>query len=702
MEVKRDILWRVYLSFLGIVVVCIIVLWKAFYIQEFEGKDWRRLADSLHTAIQDVDAERGTIYSEDGEMLSTSLPKYDIYIDFMADGLREKNGKRFKDNIDSLAISLANLFGDRKAAEYKRDLQRAYATKDRYYLLKKKISFQQFQQLRTFPLVRLGRNKSGFIADVVPQRLTPFGLLANRTIGLSREDSTKNVGLEKTYDSVLRGESGKRLIKYVAGGVRVPVEGSEIEPENGKDIVTTIDVNIQDIAENALMDMMTKNEALQGSCIVMEVQTGKIKAIANLGLHNGSYYEMDNYAIKTSEPGSTIKLITLMNALEDKYVKITDNINIGGGTWDLDGRTIKDDHHSPEVVTIKEAFAHSSNVAMSKLAYQFYVKNPQQYYEHFEKLGLTKKSGLDLKEEFRPTVKNPANKKTWHFQTLASMGFGYDIMLSPIQLLMVYNAVANNGKMMKPYLVSRIEKDGQVLRTIQPQVVNEKICSDETLRQLKECLEEVVISGTGKPVFQGVTYKVAGKTGTAKVNDGVYKYTDGVYQAAFTGYFPAENPKYSCIVVIKNKPHAANYYGGAVAGTVFREISDKLYVLNLQQPNNLAAQKRDSSFYRFVGMKNDVQQVSQPFNIPFNNSGNALWLSVVNDSIDNRMWRMNAIADAGKVVPDVKGYGLKDAINLLENKGLKVVIKGRGKVIAQSILPGTTVNKGQQIIIQLA
>ncbi|RTL58709.1 MAG: PASTA domain-containing protein [Sphingobacteriales bacterium] len=702
MEVKRDILWRVYLSFLGIVVVCIIVLWKAFYIQEFEGKDWRRLADSLHTAIQDVDAERGTIYSEDGEMLSTSLPKYDIYIDFMADGLREKNGKRFKDNIDSLAISLANLFGDRKAAEYKKDLQRAYATKDRYYLLKKKISFQQFQQLRTFPLVRLGRNKSGFIADVVPQRLTPFGLLANRTIGLSREDSTKNVGLEKTYDSVLRGESGKRLIKYVAGGVRVPVEGSEIEPENGKDIVTTIDVNIQDIAENALMDMMTKNEALQGSCIVMEVQTGKIKAIANLGLHNGSYYEMDNYAIKTSEPGSTIKLITLMNALEDKYVKITDNINIGGGTWDLDGRTIKDDHHSPEVVTIKEAFAHSSNVAMSKLAYQFYVKNPQQYYEHFEKLGLTKKSGLDLKEEFRPTVKNPANKKTWHFQTLASMGFGYDIMLSPIQLLMVYNAVANNGKMMKPYLVSRIEKDGQVLRTIQPQVVNEKICSDETLRQLKECLEEVVISGTGKPVFQGVTYKVAGKTGTAKVNDGVYKYTDGVYQAAFTGYFPAENPKYSCIVVIKNKPHAANYYGGAVAGTVFREISDKLYVLNLQQPNNLAAQKRDSSFYRFVGMKNDVQQVSQPFNIPFNNSGNALWMSVVNDSIDNRMWRMNAIADAGKVVPDVKGYGLKDAINLLENKGLKVVIKGRGKVIAQSILPGTTVNKGQQIIIQLA
>ena len=701
MEIKRDILWRVYLGFLVIVALCIIVLGKAFYIQRFEGKYWKSMADSLHTAIQDVEAERGTIYSEDGQMLSTSLPKYDVYIDFMADGLREKGGKRFKDNIDSLSICLTNLFSDQKATEYKKQLQRAYSIKDRYYLLKKKISFQQYRLLREFPLVKLGRNKSGFIADVVPQRLTPFGLLANRTIGLSREDSTKNVGLEKTYDSILRGESGKRLIKYIAGGVRVPVEGSEIEAENGRDIVSTIDVNIQDIAENALMDMMVKNEALQGSCIVMEVQTGKIKAIANLGLHNGNYYEIDNYAVKTSEPGSTIKLITLMNALEDKYVKITDNINIGGGTWNLDGRTIRDDHHSPEVITIKEAFAHSSNVAMSKLAYQYYVKNPQQYYEHFEKLGLTKRSGLDLKEEFRPTVKNPSNKKIWHFQTLASMGFGYDIMLSPIQLLSIYNAVANNGKLMKPYLVSRIEKDGQVVRTIEPQVMNEKICSEETLRQLKECLEAVVIEGTGKPVFTGASYKVAGKTGTAKVNDGVYKYDDGVYQAAFTGYFPADNPKYSCIVVIKNKPHAANYYGGAVAGTVFRTISDKLYVLNLQQPNNLTVQKRDSSFYRFVGLNNDVQKVSAPFNIPFNNSGNALWLNVVNDSIDNRVWRMNSIADAGRVVPDVKGFGLKDAINMLENKGLKVVVKGRGRVVAQSLLPGTKVNKGQQIIIQL-
>ncbi|HET9055802.1 MAG TPA: penicillin-binding protein [Chitinophagaceae bacterium] len=692
-----------YLSFLGIVLLCIIVLSQAFYIQRFEGKYWSGLADSLHTAIQDIDAERGTIYSEDGQMLSTSLPKYDIYIDFMADGLREKKGKRFKDNIDSLAVRLANLFKDQSAKEYKSQLQKAYNLKDRYYLLKKKISFEQYQSLREFPLVRLGKNKSGFIADVVPQRLTPFGLLANRTIGLSREDSTKNVGLEKTYDSVLKGESGKRLIKYIAGGVRVPVEGSEIEPENGKDIITTIDINIQDIAENALMDMMVKNEALEGSCIVMEVQTGKIKAIANLGYLYGKYYEWDNYAVKTSEPGSTIKLITLLNVLEDKYVTISDNINTGGGKWEIDGRIVRDDHDGPEVITIKEAFSHSSNVAMSKLAYQYYIKNPQRYYQHFEKLGLTKRSGIDLKEEFRPTVKNPANKKVWHYQTLVSMGFGYDIMLSPLQLLTVYNAVANNGKMMKPYLVSRIEKDGQAIKIMEPVALNEKICSNETLTQLKECLEAVVTEGTAKNIFETTPYKVAGKTGTAKVNDGKFKYTDGVYQSAFTGYFPANNPQYSCIVVIKNKPHAALYYGSTVAGTVFKNIADKLYALNLQQPgDNLIAQKKDSTLCRFVGLNTDVKSIKSFYKFLINNPGNSSWLNVVNDSADNRNWIASPLIDNVPVVPDVKGFGLKDAIYILENKGLKVIVKGKGKVVAQSVLPGTTINKGQTIMIQLA
>jgi cell division protein FtsI (penicillin-binding protein 3) len=326
------------------------------------------------------------------------------------------------------------------------------------------------------------------------------------------------------------------------------------------------------------MRTMTTNEALEGTCIVMEVATGKIKAIANLSrTQEGTYFEKDNFALRTSEPGSTIKLVTLFAALEDKHVTINDHITINGGRWNLNGRNIVDDHHGPEVITIKNSFAQSSNVAMSKLAYQYYTNDPKKYYRHLKNLHLTSKTGIELNEEFKPLVKNPNTAKYWHPQTLASWGFGYEIMLSPLQLLMVYNAVANNGKMMKPYLLNEVRSYGTVVQKNEPTVLNEQIGSASTIRQLQECLKEVCISGTGKLIFANSPYKVAGKTGTAKVNDGKFKYGDGVYQSAFAGYFPADHPKYSIIVVVKNKPHAANYYGGSVAAPVFREIADHLF-----------------------------------------------------------------------------------------------------------------------------
>ncbi|HRN56366.1 MAG TPA: penicillin-binding transpeptidase domain-containing protein, partial [Agriterribacter sp.] len=482
MEIKKDILWRVYLCFLGIVVLSLCVIGKAFYIQQFQGDHWKSLSDSLHLEYRTLDADRGTIYSEDGSMLSTSIPFFDIRIDFMADGLREKDGKRFKENIDSLSAGLADIFKDKSPAAYKKILETGYRKKARYFLLKKKVSFEQYQALRELPLVRQGRNKSGFIAEDMEKRLTPFGLLANRTIGLSRSyvDHNKqvvaqNVGLEKTYDSLLKGVSGKRLVRRISGGAFVPVEGSEIEPENGKDIVTTLDVNIQDITQTALMRMMVFNEALEGCAIVMEVATGKIKAIANLGrMPDGSYFESDNFALKTSEPGSTVKLITLLSVLEDRYVTTSDMIDINNGSWVLNGRHIRDAERSPKsLLTIKESFEHSSNVAMAKLAYNYYSKKPAQFIKHYEALHLTGRTGIDLKEEFKPLVKNPT-RKDWHLQTLPSMGFGYELMLSPLQLLMVYNAVANEGKLMKPYLVNKVEKDGNLLHEFEPQVLNNR------------------------------------------------------------------------------------------------------------------------------------------------------------------------------------------------------------------------------------
>ncbi|MFT3749671.1 MAG: penicillin-binding protein [Agriterribacter sp.] len=708
MEVKKDILWRVSLCFLGIVALSLFIIGKAFYIQQVQGEYWKSMSDSLHLSYRTLDADRGTIYSEDGSMLSTSIPFFDIHIDFMADGLREKEGKRFTTNLDSLSIGLSKLFQDQPAAAYKKQLQAGYKKKDRYYFLKKKVSFQQYQELRMLPLVKQGRNKSGFIVEDMEKRLTPFGLLANRTIGLARtyidnnrQVVTQNVGLEKTYDSLLKGVSGKRLVRRISGGAYVPVEGSEIEPENGKDIVTTLDVNIQDITQTALMRMMTDNQALEGTAIVMEVATGKIKAIANLGLMpDGSYFEKDNYALKTSEPGSTIKLVTLMSVLEDKYVTLNDMIDIDGGVWMLNGRRIQDAEKSPKShLTIKESFEHSSNVAMAKLAYTYYSKSPGKFVQHYENLHLTSRTGIDLKEEFRPMVKNP-KRKDWHMQTLPSMGFGYEVMLSPLQLLTIYNAVANNGKLMKPYLVNAVEKDGNVLTAFEPQVLNERICSEQTLHQLQECLAAVCTDGTAKKVFKTAVYHAAGKTGTAKVNDGNFKYTDAVYQSSFAGYFPAEKPKYSCIVVIKNKPRSAQYLGGVVAAPVFREIADKLYAGDAEDmPVYIAKAATDSIKYRWSGYNSDTKDILKEMNVFFiDSTAKDDWGYVYND---NNTPGIKALAVNEKQVPDVKGMGLKDALFLLENMNLKVQIKGKGKIINQSLAAGQTIGKAQTITLEL-
>lgn len=699
MEIKKDILWRVHLIFLGLIGFGLMILGKALYTQKIEGAYWKSMSDSLHTKIIDLEAERGTIYSEDGSMLSTSIPQFNIYVDFAAQGLRQKNGERFFNNLDSLSIGLANLFRDKPAAAYKNELLQAYQNKERYYPLKKKVSFEEYKQFRELPLVRLGRNKSGFITEVKTKRLNPFGELGFRTIGLYRENA-KLVGLERSYDSVLRGTSGKRLVRFVAGGVLMPVEGYEVEPENGFDVVTTLDINIQDITERALMRKMMENEALEGTAIVMEVATGKIKAMANLGrMPDGSYFEKDNYALRTSEPGSTIKLVTLLAALEDGHVTIDKNIDINYGRWTIGNRTVADDHRGPQTVSIKTAFTQSSNVAMSKLAYQFYTQDPKRYYRHLKRLHLTTKTGIELNEEFSPIIRNPNKAKYWHPQTLVSWGFGYELLVSPLQLLMVYNAVANNGKLMKPYLVNEVRNYGTVVYRNQPVVLEEAIASAATIRQLQECLAAVVTEGTARKPFEKALYQAAGKTGTAKVNDGVYKYRDGVYQSAFAGYFPVQQPKYSIIVVIKNKPRAANYYGGSVAAPVFREIADHLYKFTLeQQPPLQLHTAPDSARYLLAGNKKHLATLAGKLQLGFNDELGGTWRRA---SLQHNKIVPQEFATPANVVPDVRGMGLKDALYLLEQQGMQVQVQGKGKVVQQSVLAGTPVAKGQPIVLYL-
>jgi cell division protein FtsI (penicillin-binding protein 3) len=638
-------------------------------------------------------------------MLSTSVPYFNIYIDFDADGLREKNGKRFKENLDSLSFCLANLFRDQSAASYKKQLLQGYRADDRFWLLQRNISFDQYKRLRDFPLVRLGRNKSGFIIDAASKRLNPFGLLANRTIGLSR-DNAQNVGLERTYDSMLRGENGRRLVRYLNAGTYIPVEGYEIDPENGKDILTTIDVNTQDIAENALLSMMVENECEHGTCIVMETATGKIKAMANLGRQpDGTYWEDLNYAIRASEPGSTFKLATLLSLLDDHQVKLSDHLNIEGGTWKIGTRTVHDaEKQEVSDVTVEQAFEHSSNVGMAKLVVAHYTQRPQQFVDHLKRLRLNEITGIDLAGETSPIIKSPKSR-SWSASTLPWMAFGYEVLISPLQTATLYNAVANQGTMMKPYLVNAVQYPGGIEHQNQPVVLIDKICSDETLAELKTCLEGVCIKGTARTTFKNCYYSVAGKTGTALVANGNRGYADHIYQSSFAGYFPADHPRYTCVVVIKNKPFAKKHLGALVAGPVFREVADKLMSLESISPDSsqlttyAMSLKKDSGAYYYSGETEEIKKIMYSLQIPYTDSSHDKKWSGVYRENDRPL--VTAKHEEPRRVPDVKGMGLKDALYLLESGSFQVLTRGNGKVKQQSITPGTVISKNQKLILEL-
>lgn len=701
MEIKRDILWRVYLSFIAIVLLSFAVLGRAFYIQRVQGSYWRSLSDSLHQRFVELDAERGTIYSEDAQMLSTSIPFFDIYIDFGAEGLRDKKGKRFRENVDSFSIALSRFFDDKSASEYKKDLKQAYNEKNRYYLLKKGLTFEQYKAFRNFPLVKLGRNKSGVIAEVKTKRLNPFGLLAKRTIGLARENA-QNVGLERTYDTLLKGTTGKRLVRFIAGGASVPVEGYEIEPENGKDILTTLDVSIQDIVETSLIKMMEQSESQYGTCIVMETRTGKIKAIANLGrTKNGNYDENLNFALQTNEPGSTIKLATLLSVLDEGSSKIDDLVEVGtSGNAYVGVRNINDAERAPKpVLTVKECFAHSSNVGMSKLAYKAFATEPDKFKNYLHRFHLDKRVNVGLIGEEAPVLPRwKRNKEGLH--AMLTMSFGYAIEVSPLHTLMLYNAIANNGRMVRPYLVNSIKNSGITIKEFTPEVIDENICKPKVIAAARECMEAVVTEGTAKAVFTDVPFPVAGKTGTAHVAGGNIKYYDGVYQASFVGYFPADKPEYTCIVVIKTKPHAALHYGGQLAAPVFKEVATKLYAMNVQRKNIVPMHyKPDSLFTTYAGNTSDVKNIFSSMNVSYV------------DSVDKNLWGSVQISPekpvvkpsfvAKKSIPDVRNMSLKDALYILENMHVKVVTKGRGRVVAQDIMPGTPLTKNQNITLLL-
>lgn len=698
MNVKKDIRFRVYIAFTCICLLGVAIIIKAARIQLKDGPELRKLSLEMHMDTTTIDAERGNIYTENGTLLCSSLPQFDVHIDFSV-----ISPKLFNCGVDSLAGCLAALFKDVPASKYKADLEQAYKDQDRYYTLCKNIDYYKYEQLRNFPIFRKGKAYGGFIEDPKVKRINPYGMLAYRTIGLYRENS-QTIGLEATYDSVLTGENGSCVVQKETGGVWVPVEGSEIEPQNGRDIVTTLDIGIQNVAEHALLSVLQQYECLYGTCIVMEVQTGKIRALVNLGRQkDGSYWEDFNYALLPTEPGSTFKLATLLSLLDDKYINIHDMVNAEGGAIRFGNRTMRDSHLGLGVIPIKQAFALSSNASMAKLGYTYYYKQPEKFVQHLRDLHLSVRTNIDLAGERRPLVKSPESK-SWSATTLPWMCTGYEVLVSPMHTCMLYNAVANGGKMMRPYLISAIREYGKDVKTIEPKVVVDKVGDSSTIAQLQECMRAVVTEGTAKSI-RSPYYTIAGKTGTAQVADKGIKYSDGVYQGSFVGFFPAEHPKYTIAVVIRTKPHSSAYYGGTIAAPVFRMIADKVFANNLGSWDGpldsiahvghhyVTAQKAPAKSYEILLNalgKKAAAEVSVPAR-----------MAQLQDDSSSRL----AIKPANvyeNIVPDLKGMGLKDAVYLLENQGVQVQIQGKGKVQSQSIPPGTRIAKGQSITLQLS
>jgi len=663
-----------------------------------EGPELRKLAREMHTDTTTLVAERGNIYTENGMLLCSSIPEFDVHIDFSV-----ISKKLFDSKVDTLALCLSDLFKNASATQYKQQLKAAYDSADRYYTLARNVPYYQYQQLRAFPIFNKGKNYGGFIEDARVKRINPYGMLAYRTIGLYRENSP-TIGLESKYDSVLTGTDGSCVVQKQTGGVRIPIEGSEIEPVNGKDIVTTLDVSIQDVAEHAMMSVLQQYECLYGTCIVMEVETGKIRALVNLGRQpNGTYWEDLNYAMMPTEPGSTFKLVTLLSLLNDKYITINSMVNAEGGAITFGNRTMKDSHLGMGVVPVKEAFAHSSNVSMAKLAYTYYGSNPEKYVAHLQALHLDKRTGIDLIGERPPVVKTTASK-SWSATTLPWMATGYEVQVTPLHTCMVYNAVANNGRMMRPYLVSAIREYGKNDRTIEPQVVVERIADSSTIAQAKECMRAVVTEGTATNIASPF-YEISGKTGTAQVADKGIKYSDGVYQGSFVGFFPSEKPKYTIAVVIRTKPHSSSYYGGTIAAPVFRMIADGVFAYDIGSWNGPLDSLAKAGDKKIPARVATISSYATLFNV-LNRKVNmpATWenslMQVVTDS--NKRTAMVTTPVYKGIMPNVTGMGLKDAIYILETQGMQVHVYGKGKVQSQSVAPGVRITKGQNIILQLS
>lgn len=713
MEIKKDILSRTYLIYVILCVFAISIMYKICIIQFKEGDEWRAKAEAFNTKVFEIEAVRGNIFDVNGSLLATSLPYYEIAIDINAPSIDKK---LFENNVDSLALKISELFKDKSPKQYTKILRKARKDGDRYVVLQRNVSYKNLQILKTFPIFKRGK-RGGLVTLQTNKRERPFKLLAARTIGMSRA-GVNPVGLEGAFDSVLMGISGQRLMQKIAGDVWRPInDENEVEPKDGCDLYTTIDINIQDVAETALMNTLIKNNASHGCAVLMEVKTGEIKAIANLTRSekdSTSYSESFNYALGyPSEPGSTFKLASMLAVIDDYNIDLEEKIAVGNGECMYFDRKMKDSH-APEssVITAQRAFEISSNVGVSKLISKYYSKNPKQFVEKINSFGLNKPLGLSIPGEGISRIKQ-LQDKDWYKTTLPWMSIGYETLITPLQTLTLYNAVANDGRMVKPRFVRAIKRNGVVVKTFEPEIISDQIIKPVTVKKAKQIMEGVVENGTGKGL-KITAFKVGGKTGTAQIayakkkGDKVTYGADGqkAYQASFVGYFPADKPLYTCIVII-NSPSNGIYYGGLVAGPVFKEIAEKVYSssLNFLEPVNHQKDFLTNAPVSIISQNNEIVMASGALKLPVKSTAteNNYVIRNQNDTSHISLQSSNMESQLKKgIVPNLNGLSAKDALFLLENSGFHVKLFGVGSVKKQSISAGQKFNKGDKIILILS
>lgn len=707
----NKILFCYFIVVLLLGLVAVGILMRAFDTAFVEKEKWEKVAESQKRPNRMVLPGRGNIYSFDGKLMATSVPRYYTYLDFRAEGLKVDSFLKSKKNgVDSLSIYLSRKFQNRTPAGYKAHLLRGLKSKSRQYpVYEGRISYSDLKEIKKYPFFRLGRNKSGFYTKEMVQRQKPFGTLASRTIGdiygeIEASGTTKGKnGLELQYDSLLRGQAGLSSVRRVGGGWTNVIE---VEPVDGLDIRTTIDINVQDITEKSLVDMLKKIDAESGTAVVMEVATGEIKAITNMGrIREGVYGETKNHAVADeTEPGSTFKVASIMVALEDGLCQPSDTVDVGNGIFMYKGARMTDHNNNRGGygrISVEQAIWYSSNIGVAKTILKGYENQPTKFVEGLYRVGMNADLRLEIPGAGRAKIRLPNDTvHYWSKTALPWMSFGYETQIPPIYTLTFFNAIANGGKMVRPMFTKEIMHNGKPVQKFSTEVIKSSICSDKTLLIIQDMLLGVVEKGTGKAVHSDIL-RIAGKTGTAQIATGGVYRTSG-HQVSFCGYFPADEPKYSCIVVIR-RPRIGYPSGGTMSGGVVKAIAEKVYASHMSF--NIRDMEPDSLAVKLPLPKGgDLKALEEVLD--------RLDIEVDTDSVNTRWVKAERVEGLDEVklkdvtirqglVPNVVGMGAKDAIYLLESAGLRVSLNGLGRVSSQSISPGLRVSKGQTVSLTL-